>query len=642
MANISTVPNAIKEGIPGAASSLGGYFSQRGKVSGPSVNVGVGETVKADIVQFYKDIIENRYECIKDQQCVGTLSKNLADELYANSTIKSATDNEKISREKLEQIVKEDLQYKADDVKYKPPNTPSPNVGEPANSDSGVGLKDTPTASTPAQSESATSVVSADNRNAYAEYRSTERNIPSQRFNSWILSWEPTQKVGVVKVPISKIISSLGANAFNESNNANPFQDATLFDVSDLINFDGINKRIFLPLSSNKLILLKDFSMQRKNIQSAEITYGSRYFQVFAENFPDFTMQIDVVVFHETAKKVKLFFDNVMKRISETSRYSGSLYIHDVLAQEIPAFDAVRLSNLVNTNQLTKYRLLPRSIRINRSSEDTNMMKITIEGIVVEWEKQDESIIKLVAPTSPATQSGSKDKALVSGGSSANSNARIPNSSGTLIDPSTGKAYRLEVNQALLSSALISPAGEYSSSFNNLELNESYVSSGGTDQVIVNRIIRRIGNTLYKTGPDAIKQAYSSTGDNVTDSLWNIEWLSTRGTGLGSNFGLTEVAKKELIADTQSLYQQIATKLSNAYKDNQNATWYDNVYNSVLGRAIKDLELPVNQHKTFEKGMRLYLRTFAGQNNKDSLARKLVSYKILTQEEYDLLYKFKD
>lgn len=636
MANTPTVPAGAKNVIDSSPDAL----LQSYKKENNSASIKIDPFVSGARRTFTVTTITDRYECVKNEACLDVLSDRLTTDLIdaVNKTsLPFATYN--IPRDEVKQAIKNDLKSKADKEQYQAPNTPSPNVGEPANSDSGVGLKDTPTASTPAQPESATSVVSADNRKAYAEYRSTERNIPPQRFNSWILSWEPTQKVGIVKVPVSKIIKSLGAGGLNESDNANPYQDVTtFFRIADLIDFEQVTKRIFLPLSSNKLILLKDFSIQRKNIQSAEVTYGSRYFQVFAESFPDFSMQIEVVIFHDTAKKVKLFFDNVMKRISETSRYSGSLYIHDVLAEEIPAFDAIRLSNLVDTKELVKYRLLPRTIRTNRSSEDPNMMKITIEGIVVEWEKQDESIIRL---TSSSTD---KPAAGAAGATTQSGTQQTPEADKPLVelltkDQATGRLSSLQVAPELASGLLIGPSGKYANTFSTQNLSATVnVAAGNTLGSIqtVNRVIRRIGNTLYKDAPDEVKALYAGAGGNADNTLWSIDYLESRPTNIvGAELELSDQGKKELIADTENLYQQIATKLSNAYKEKQDAGWYSNVYNSVLGRAIADLQLPGNQQAAFEKGMRKYLQQLASSNAKQvSLAQKLFAYKVLTEAQY--------
>lgn len=224
-----------------------------------------------------------------------------------------------------------------------------------------------------------------------AEYNSGTYKRPESIFNSWVLAWEPTQKVGIVKVPIRTIREALSPQTY--SNRLAYYNNLLNFSTEELIDFSQVYETIFLPMSSNKLILLQEFTLNRRNIQQTEITHGSRYFQVFTESFPDFTLEIQVVKFADVHKKVKLFFDNVMKRISETARYGGSLYLYDVLAEDIPAFDLNRLALLVTTNKLIKYRLLPRQIRMVASADDPHIMKISIDGVVVEWETQDDTLL---------------------------------------------------------------------------------------------------------------------------------------------------------------------------------------------------------------------------------------------------------
>lgn len=632
MAKNSEVPKVTKENIPNWADGLSQYFPRRSKVENAASGVIMPQNSEAhfDTLSLYLNIIENRIECAKDQECAGQLAKNLTDELYKDETLKASLDAEKITKDNLEQLVKEDIQYRAT-LPFYDPKLPSSASGNPEGSTFGVALKaDSPNVNTPVQTQA--TAITPQAGATYVVYEDTRDYPNQQNYSSWILSWEPTQKVGIVKVPILKIINSLGANALDRSNNANPFQDATLFELSDLIDFEKVNGRVFLPLSSNKLILLKDFSIQRKNIQSAEVTYGSRYFQVFAESFPDFTMQIDVVIFHEVAKKVKLFFDNVMKRISETSRYSGSLYIHDVLAEEIPAFDAVRLSNLVSTKQLVRYRLLPRAIRANRSAEDPNMLKLTIEGIVVEWEKQDESLINLTTNSMTGTREA-KPKSSTQDTSSGEPVAPNPAQTQTQVTDSQGRTYTL-------SGLLISPSEKYANSFKDVNLGALAAVDVNNGSVFsyksVERVVKKFGNTLFKDNTEVL-EGYTATDKDNFNNLWNLLYLEK--TVKPGDFNLSATAIKELIKDTTDIYNQIATKLSTSYAPNKKADYYSNLYNSLVGRAIKDLEVPGNQHVNFKAGLNRYLRTVARQDGKIHFAERLKDYGVITESEFNYLLR---
>lgn len=426
-----------------------------------------------------------------------------------------------------------------------------------------------------------------------AEYN-LRQPVETQRFNSWILSWEPTQKVGIVKVPVSKIINALSTN--NLTDRANSFEDVNSYTVLDLIDFTRVKGRIYLPLSANKMVVLQDFSINRKNIQQTDTTYGSRYFQVFTESFPEFTMKIVAIKFNDIAKKVKIFFDNVMKRISETSRYSGSLYIHDVIAEDMPSFDVEKLNTLLKTKELTKYRLLPKSIKMDVSAENPHLININIDGIIVEWEKQDESLI----PYRPKTQTDS----------------------------------------GLERIAAIGPSERYSSSFKaNITVPPIKINQG-TNVLSSKPVVSKIQNTLYKIdkitletlGIDRNPYTNSESALKETENFWNLEYLQKQGTGILSDWELNEAGKKDLIESTTSIYQQIATRLSNSYVQGKSD---NNTYQNILARAFKDLELPTAQHTNFKAGLKQYLRTVASQAGKASFAKKLLGYKIITQGEYN-------
>lgn len=254
--------------------------------------------------------------------------------------------------------------------------------------------------------------------NAVAQYSTSAIDTAekTQFLNSWILSWEPTQKIGIVKVPLQKILEN--SNVLGISNTYNQFDDILLQSVVDIADFSKVRGRIFLPLSANKMVVIKDFSMARRNIQQTEITHGSRYFQVFTESFPEFTLQILAVKFADTAKKVKLFFDNIMKRISETSRYSGSFYLYDIIGEDIPAYDTKKLGTRIKNGDFTRYRLLPRSVKFSISADDPNVVNISVDGIIVEWEKQDRTfnISSIASKRNSGTTTSEPDPVAVNGG----------------------------------------------------------------------------------------------------------------------------------------------------------------------------------------------------------------------------------
>lgn len=418
--------------------------------------------------------------------------------------------------------------------------------------------------------------------------------------NSWVISWEPTQKVGIVKVPLSKLIAALGSSSSADNvNSLQYYNDALLFNVDNLIDFKSVNRRIFLPLASNRMVILKEFSLARKNIQQVELTHGSKYFQVFTETFPEFTLSIEAVKFADIAKKVKLFFDNVMKRISEPSKYSGSLYIYDVLAEEIPSFNLSELTEKLDTGELIRYRLLPRSVKMTTSAEDPNMLKITLDGIIVEWEKQKGRFkIPKIPPATTGSGTGQ------TGGSPAQPAPPTP------------------------PKQLIGPNAKYANTFTA----ESIGPTGNNATANVTYAVTRVGNTLYKLNDPKVQSYYTSP----LSSLWRLDQYTydpdtKKYYMVEYNNDFSQQATDEIYKDTQGIYAEIFTYLSNnAPKNEEFNTYNNNVewYNTVLAKIFSQLDVPTAQRLNFRKGFEYFVAVEARRKNNDDLIDKVYSFGI--------------
>lgn len=436
-----------------------------------------------------------------------------------------------------------------------------------------------------------------DSSDVVAASSSTSKKIePRTKVNSWVISWEPTQRIGIVKVPLSKLLVALGD--ISEGKNVNDllsFNDALLFDIADLIDFKSINRRVFLPLAANRMVLLKEFIITRKNIQQTEITHGSKYFQVFTEAFPEFSLNIEAVKFADIAKKVKMFFDNVMKRISETNKYSGGLYIYDVLTEEFPSFDVSKLSEKINSGELIRYRLLPRSIKMSTSSEDPNIMKINLDGIIVEWEKQS---ARFNVPKLADANKAAKDTA-------------------TKPNPN-----------------IIGPNEKYDVAFINSSL--PFIASltnqaGGASAYVV----KTVGNTLYRLNDPKVQSYYL----NKSTSLWFLDKYTydpdtKRHFMLEYSNDFTQQALDEIYKDTLTIYSELFTYLSkNVPPKNKEFDTYSNNsqwYNNILSKTMAQIKVPSAQQSIFRKGFENYMSSEARRKNNDDLIAKIYSFGVST------------
>lgn len=413
--------------------------------------------------------------------------------------------------------------------------------------------------------------------------------------NAWIVAWEPMQKIGIVKVPLSKILQAITPPRVTTRSDAvrsaiggdenTLYSDALAFDLEGLKDFNAVKRRVFLPLSSSNLVVLKEFSVARKNIQQVEITHGSKYFQVFTESFPEFNLQIEAIKFADIAKKVKLFFDNVMKRVSETNRYSGGLYLYDVIAERIPSYSALELSNLVAKGDLVRYRLLPRSIRMGVSSEDPNKVKITIDGIIVEWEKQ--------KPFNIATTKSNAN----AGKSSAKPVEPPPN---TYISPSNPK---------------------YKESFATLN-----ITTTGTDgKAVAPYNVPAIGNTLYKREDTAKYFESFDAGTETGLNLWELANFKKDAviTELSSDFD--KAALEDINKSILSVYQNFLVYLSEEYRKDDGKIETPKDYNDALWGLQQRLGIPSEkQRANFRKGFNAYAVATAVNKQSATLFRLLL------------------
>lgn len=404
--------------------------------------------------------------------------------------------------------------------------------------------------------------------------------------NSWIIAWEPTQQIGIVKVPLTKLLTALNTDADEKKKEfLLSYNDALLFETNGLIDFKQVTKRVFLPLSSNKLVLLKEFTMVRKNVQQTELTHGSKYFQVFTEAFPEFSLSLEASKFADIAKKVKLFFDNVMKRISETNRYSGSLYLYDVLSSEILTHSVTELNQLIASGNLIRYRLLPRSLKMATTADEPNMLKITIDGIIVEWERQTQRMNIPLQGKPPATAAAGS---------------------------SQGQSGSSAVNEE---PKLIGPQEKYSQLFVNLD----FTGADGKPPTYKSRIIQQdVGNRLW-----AQEETANFLRNSV--SLWFIdEYVKEDGKYTLPQYedSFTRNALNEIYRDTRGLYSQIASFLSNNFDNAEDDK--SNFYNRILAEAMNDLGIGVGASGT-SNGPDLKRKFREGFERYIDLVRKPVS-----------------
>lgn len=194
---------------------------------------------------------------------------------------------------------------------------------------------------------------------------------------AWVLEWVPNLSVGMVKFNIEELYPQEEPIDILTIN----YPDGIIVDPIKNTFYNN-NRSILLPLSTTRLAVLKEFNLSRRNIQNTVVTHGSRYYEVFAETFPSFTLTIETVMFGNVPEKVQNFFDSVFYFINNPKQYSGSLYMYDVFKNK-PLIMKKEFRTLYRPTK--KYKLLPQTYYKARSADDNNILKITINGIVVEW-----------------------------------------------------------------------------------------------------------------------------------------------------------------------------------------------------------------------------------------------------------------
>lgn len=213
-------------------------------------------------------------------------------------------------------------------------------------------------------------VLAGETRASHSTSRTVNPYDPQGPYSefAWVLEWVPSYASGLVKIP---------ANRLGFGNRS---QDILAAKSPSLL--ENNQNPFFLPMSSSRLVLLKDFALARKNITSTVITQGSRYYQVFTETFPEFSMTIESVIFGDRSDRVLAFFDYVTKFLTNPAKYSGSLYLYDVFSN-----DPMIIEQVYNTpyNLATKrYKLIPKAYSKTRSREDNTVVNVQVSGIVVE------------------------------------------------------------------------------------------------------------------------------------------------------------------------------------------------------------------------------------------------------------------
>ena len=202
------------------------------------------------------------------------------------------------------------------------------------------------------------------------------RTSTTSNLGAWVIEWQPTLRVGIMKIPFAR---------FLEANpNANPGVNVLALgrDKEDILDVDTGYQNLFLPCSSSHFVTIENFSISRRNIQNLQYTHGSKYYQVFTEQFPEFQMSLKVVKFGGISERVIKFFDLIMTYVSNPRKYPGGLYMYDIFKENIEP-----LSNMLNRQGYYKrYKLLPANISKTVRSDDNMMVMFTITGSIVEWE----------------------------------------------------------------------------------------------------------------------------------------------------------------------------------------------------------------------------------------------------------------
>lgn len=203
----------------------------------------------------------------------------------------------------------------------------------------------------------------------------------------WAFEWRPSIRVGLVKIPYER------AFRHNVTEGNGPVGAASTRSLNVLsAPSDGIesffrsnaNKSMILPANADNLVLLEDVSFSRRLITNLTITQGSKYYQVFTENFPEVTITLSVVKFGGVSDRVRHFFDTVTTLVGNPRKYPGAFYMYDVFQEQMDTFS----DNLLAENYYRKYKLIPNTINKQVSSTNNLMLKLTITATVVEWEQR--------------------------------------------------------------------------------------------------------------------------------------------------------------------------------------------------------------------------------------------------------------
>lgn len=197
----------------------------------------------------------------------------------------------------------------------------------------------------------------------------------------WAFEWRPNIQVGIVKLPFEKL-----ANLSGEGNSSQFFLNILSVQTSDTERFSvDSSKSVILPMNTGNLVILEDVNLSRKLITNTTLTQGTKYYQVFTENFPEITISLSAVKYGGVSERVIKFFDMVTSFSGNPRKHPGSFYLYDVFKEQQEGF----LEGLFRANHYKKYKIIPKAINKAVTSRDNMMVRITISGTVVEWE-QDE------------------------------------------------------------------------------------------------------------------------------------------------------------------------------------------------------------------------------------------------------------
>lgn len=209
-----------------------------------------------------------------------------------------------------------------------------------------------------------------------------DRNTDPFVKGTWAFEWRPSIHVGLVKIPYEEIIRDRIADT--EGSEDSRFLVNILsstFTESDTFTITDSNRSIILPMNSDNLVVLDDVNLSRKLITNTTITQGTKYYQVFTENFPEISITLSAVKFGGISERVVAYFNAITKFASNPRRYPGSFYLYDVFKEQQETYS----KGLFNNNHYKKYKILPNNINKTVTSNNNLMVQFTISGTVVEW-----------------------------------------------------------------------------------------------------------------------------------------------------------------------------------------------------------------------------------------------------------------